>query len=152
MPFSSSKGRGRGILHKALVMGNRDVDTSSFGAEEQALRLGKRALDRGIITTEQIPIAVFKHGRAPRHGASAPHPPPGRSTPPLGEILTEKGFLTPTQLQLLVEDERLATPRPAGAPAFESFGKFKLLREVGRGGMGVVYEADDRDLDRRVAL
>ncbi|HEY1693956.1 MAG TPA: serine/threonine-protein kinase [Polyangiaceae bacterium] len=29
---------------------------------------------------------------------------------------------------------------------------FRLLREVGRGGAGVVYEAEDRDLGRRVAL
>lgn len=29
---------------------------------------------------------------------------------------------------------------------------FRLLREVGRGGAGVVYEAEDRALDRRVAL
>ena len=29
---------------------------------------------------------------------------------------------------------------------------FRLLREVGRGGAGVVYEAEDRDLARRVAL
>jgi serine/threonine-protein kinase len=29
---------------------------------------------------------------------------------------------------------------------------FRLMREVGRGGAGVVYEAEDRDLQRRVAL
>lgn len=31
-------------------------------------------------------------------------------------------------------------------------GRFEPIREIGRGGMGVVYEAHDRQLDRRVAL
>jgi len=38
----------------------------------------------------------------------------------------------------------LVTSRPEGP--------FRLLRELGRGGAGAVYEAEDRDLGRRVAL
>lgn len=40
----------------------------------------------------------------------------------------------------------------AAPPKFERLKNYKIIREIGRGGMGVVYEAWDENLDRPVAL
>jgi eukaryotic-like serine/threonine-protein kinase len=43
-------------------------------------------------------------------------------------------------------------PVPADRPALTRLGDYCLIRELGRGGMGVVYEAEQESLSRRLAL
>ncbi len=62
------------------------------------------------------------------------------------------------QLHTAAVNLRDSLPSRAGRPAVEpipeteDLGDFRLIREIGRGGMGVVYEAEQLSLGRKVAL
>src|SRR5262245_59388108 len=70
----------------------------------------------------------------------------------LHEYLASLDFLHRAALNLRSAPE--APRQPVAAPAEElgQLGDFRLVREIGRGGMGIVYEAVQISLGRRVAL
>jgi serine/threonine protein kinase/Flp pilus assembly protein TadD len=90
-------------------------------------------------------VARFRRGERPSVSEYA------RRYPELAEQISEV-------LQALVLIEQLgpgpeeAVPASTEGPPLRQLGEFQIIREVGRGGMGVVYEAVQESLGRHVAL
>src|SRR5262249_36946681 len=71
--------------------------------------------------------------------------------PELAEEIREL-FPALARLEQAEEELHRDSPDRGPQPALAQLGDFRIVREVGRGGMGIVYEADQLSLGRRVAL
>jgi hypothetical protein len=69
---------------------------------------------------------------------------------PLGECLAGLELFNHAACEFQPSADRDPADGPADHPSM--LGEFRIIREIGRGGMGVVYEAEQQPLGRRVAL
>src|SRR5262249_32885555 len=98
-------------------------------------------------------LNALKDGRRPERGAFlARHP---EIAGVLAECLDGLEFIRAAASDLPPPAAHPAGPGvepPVGCEPTTPLGDFRILREGGRGGMGVVYEAEQLSLGRRVAL
>ncbi|MBI2899546.1 MAG: protein kinase [Planctomycetes bacterium] len=107
----------------------------------------EQAIAKGYVTRDQID-ACRRRQQALREAGEDLR---------LGQILVREGHLSPNQFMAVhlspgIVGENRAEPEVALASFPRSLGKYVLRREIARGGMGIVYEAEDSELRRRVAL
>jgi predicted Ser/Thr protein kinase len=97
-------------------------------APDPDLQIGLKAVEAGLLTEVQLADVRRELARQ-------------ASPPSLPDALIARGLLTRLQVEGF---------RTGGLS--KRIGKYRLLRELGRGGMGVVYEAEDVELKRKCAL
>ena len=68
-----------------------------------------------------------------------------------GATGVQPGALTALLQEVAAAPEK-SEAEPVSLPPGTVIGRFEIIRELGRGGFGVVYEAKDRDLGRQVAV
>jgi serine/threonine protein kinase len=108
---------------------------------------------RLLAAVEEYMAALDAGLRPSRHDFLKRHPDIATE---LAACLDGLAFVHSAAAQLHADDPNAAPHRHAPAIPEEGIGRplgdFQLLREIGRGGMGVVYEAVQLSLGRRVAL
>ena len=110
--------------------------------------LAPKLEDSSVIAAVREYLAALEAGRQPDRDAFLARYPAIAGA--LAEVLDGLEFMHAAAPRVLAEapGDLSAAETPFGLP----LGDFRILREVGRGGMGVVYEAEQMSLGRRVAL
>jgi tRNA A-37 threonylcarbamoyl transferase component Bud32 len=108
----------------------------------EGVAIGHLAIKQGLLTPEQLREALIELSKS---GSAS-----------LETILLTRGLITADQLRRLHAIRETTVlpnaPAPDTSAVPGSLGKYRILREAGRGAMARVFEALDPALERKVAL
>jgi eukaryotic-like serine/threonine-protein kinase len=107
------------------------------------------------LNTERDPLEVLaaEYMDRLRQGQSPSIEEYAAQHPSLAEEIRELFPTIAVTERLKARQERSSGGRATlGATRLERLGDFRIIREIGRGGMGVVFEAEQESLERRVAV
>jgi hypothetical protein len=122
-----------------------------LNASRLSISKSKSASEVRLVQVLDAYLAAAQEGTAPARGVLLAEYP--ELAEDLEACLASLEFIRQASLTTppLVDDLK-SMEASEGAAGIGELGDFRLIAEVGRGGMGVVYEAVQRSLNRRVAL
>ncbi len=109
---------------------------------EPAPKVGELAVERGWISRRRLEECLLGLECLRAEGQAVD----------LSELLVRWGHITPAQRAELLEGLEPQPPTLEFPREGFRIAKYRVEREIGRGGMGVVYRAEDTELKRTVAL
>ncbi|MBI3098962.1 MAG: protein kinase [Planctomycetes bacterium] len=170
-PLAAAVGSAPGAAHDTLVVDPKSGDFLKFHLPEQLDVTMKRAAPAPPPPTsppdderDEAADTAMTIKRAPSSSISppaTPTPPPTRATmtpptrssatPPSGPRVGTSLASSPSKAGGVSGPGASKTRSPV-LKVGEKFGKFRLDKELGRGGMGIVFKAFQEDMQREVAL